>query len=583
MKVGKIVAFSLLFTASGVVACGKKSDSGSSSGTSGSSSSSEVRDAMADTLTVKLRNAGLSESQIKTIVNKGKAKATVSALALTSSQSLAEISAFASGATDAIDEIGTFPAGKTSKDILSIVAGSNIEALKALKQKVADLDLAQAAATVSKATTASLDDAGFAVQDLDDAMAELAESIAANADSAGVSLGDLDELMQECVSAMMVEMKSISGFENSLYDDLVKAISAGAMLGTKEFDGFEDTAYADFAASLGEAVIDGAGDIPGFDKELYDELAKAVAEGSLDGAGDISGFSSSLYDDIAKAIAEGVMEGAGDVEGFDSTLLDDLSKSVAAGFVEGTAEIPGFDNSILDEITAAIIDGIREGAEDIANVDLNEILQAASDGAQEGAENLDNLSDEILNELKSKTASLTHVLNGSWSSGCVMLKEDEYLLHHKIFIGDKLSEALVYYTAEGCSEKDAIISLRSEATVKVGDPVSDAEGAVKIDESNRETHLTLLTEDAVLRINGDSSSNYGFTDWVLNIEKNITGKNEKGFVESTGTLYSMFRVDGDEVCFAEEYDDKMGTGFDGSSEEKRLNIIGNAENCFTKK
>jgi len=329
---------------------------------------SETRALMGSALATQLTRAGLSESQAKIIVEKGKSTPASSALLLTSDEILAEVKAFTSGATDALKDVGTLPEGTSKKQFVKIIAGSNIKVMKDLKEKVPDLDLKKSVSAVSGAAVEKLDEAGFDATSIPSALKEITASVAENADDAGISPEELKDVVEDSFKQMMFSFKKIDGCDKSKFAEMLKEMSAGLMGSVMSFSGFESKDLKELAISVGRAAMKGADEMNDIDNASMLEFAKAVNSGLLQGAGEDKTFDKEHLGDISAGASSGMVNAAGEDAEFDREKLDDLMAQAKLG-AEEAAEKLELDPSTTENLRMASESGSKEAAAEVPDYD----------------------------------------------------------------------------------------------------------------------------------------------------------------------------------------------------------------------
>jgi len=134
-----------------------------------------------------------------------------------------------------------------------------------------------------------------------------------------------------------------------------------------------------------------------------------------------------------------------------------------------------------------------------------------------------------------------------------------------------------YFSDTECSSENELADLKIIYSLEVGSNTLQPAGATEINFLTPQVFLTPQSESQVIALNNGNL--YGFSDWALNTEKEITGKNEDGSADTTTNVYSIFKIIGNSLCFGVEVNDSDTIGNsendDGTAPAKRHTYLDN--------
>jgi hypothetical protein len=170
-------------------------------------------------------------------------------------------------------------------------------------------------------------------------------------------------------------------------------------------------------------------------------------------------------------------------------------------------------------------------------------------------------------------------LGGRWQTDCEE-DDDSSSLAVLEFEGSTFESTHIDFEGTDCNQNTKIVELRETSSIEIGENTLKPSGATEIDFIQRKTFVTIRSSDLVTAFNNVAA--FGYSDWAINAEKEITGKNTDGTADTTPNIYSIFKRVGDSLCLGIEVnDDDLGGNSendDGSGEAKRHSYLDN--NCF---
>ncbi|NBO39749.1 hypothetical protein EBU99_14380 [bacterium] len=164
-------------------------------------------------------------------------------------------------------------------------------------------------------------------------------------------------------------------------------------------------------------------------------------------------------------------------------------------------------------------------------------------------------------------------LEGTWQNECD--EDDSSSISQIVTIsGTGYESKVTSYSDGNCTPDKESFVTRLTATIDVGANTIRPSGATELDIVQTKTFLMPKSASVVSAFN--SANSYGFSNWALNVEKDISGKNPDGTPDSTTNIYDIFKIIGNSLCFG------VAVGQDdGSTANKRFTFLEN--DCLEEK
>jgi hypothetical protein len=155
-------------------------------------------------------------------------------------------------------------------------------------------------------------------------------------------------------------------------------------------------------------------------------------------------------------------------------------------------------------------------------------------------------------------------LQGTWHKACRNTGSSTYAVESIILADTTVTSQTEVYLGDATCGSNQFIRARVEAGVAIGSASTIAAGASDVDLVANHTWLTYTNSVAVSSAN--SSSFCGFTDWQLNVEKEVTGLVCAGEQQmAAGTRhYDLFKFENNML-----YVGLKDAAHDGTAPEKR--------------
>lgn len=181
-----------------------------------------------------------------------------------------------------------------------------------------------------------------------------------------------------------------------------------------------------------------------------------------------------------------------------------------------------------------------------------------------------------LNPTSSTPRNTLAALSGTWAGECE--EDDGSSSRSGLNVSGATATFLTtYYADSECTSENEIADITTVSTLEVGSNTFKPAGATEINVLPSKVLLSPSAASIVAELNNENL--YGFADWALNTPKDITGKNEDGSADTTPTVYTIFKIIGDSLCFGIEVNDDDAVGNsdndDGSVPTKRHTYLDN--------